>query len=90
LNRVNHKEYPNTIYGVIFDKKFGVQYSPTADGRIYNTPNKDSVNAAKSALEGYNNIGNSMYFYNPKKSSGTWIKNNRIFYTTIGNHNFHL
>lgn len=90
LNRVKHKEYPNTIYGVIFDKKFGVQYSPTADGRIYNTPNNDSVKAAKSALEGYNNIGNSMYFYNPKKSSGSWIKNNRKFYASIGNHNFHL
>lgn len=90
LNRVKHKEYPNTIYGVIFDKKFGIQYSPTADGRIYNTPNTDSIRAAKSALEGYNNVGNSMYFYNPKKAFGSWIKNNRKFYVTIGNHNFHL
>ncbi len=90
LNRVKSKDYPNTIYGVIFDKKHGTQYTPTANGKIYNTPNNDSVTAAKAALDGYNNVGNSMFFYNPKKSSGSWIKNNRKFYATIGNHNFHL
>ena len=90
LNRVESKEYPNTIYGVIFDKKFGVQYQPVVNGRIYNTPGSESVKAAKAALEGYNNVGKSMFFYNPKKSSSSWIKNNRKYYTTIGNHNFHL
>ena len=90
LNRVKSNDYPNTIYGVIFDNKYGIQYTPTANGKIYNTPNSDAVTAAKAALNGYNNIGNSMCFYNPKKSSGNWIKNNRKFYATIGNHNFHL
>lgn len=90
LNRVKSKEYPNTIYEVIFDKKHGVQYTPSVNGAIYNTPNQESVAAAKAALGGYNNIGKSMFFYNPRKSSGSWIKNNRKFYATIGNHNFHL
>lgn len=90
LNRVKHKEFPNTIYSVIFDKKYGVQYQPTVNGRIYNTPGQESVSAAKAALSGYNNVGNSMYFYNPKKSTNNWISNNRTYFSTIGNHNFHL
>ena len=90
LNRVKSKEYPNTIYGVIFDRKHGTQYQPVANGRIYNTPGAESLKAAQDAESGYNNVGKSMFFYNPKKSSSSWIKNNRKYYTTIGNHNFHL
>ena len=90
LNRVKSSEFPNSIYSVIFDKKYGTQYQPTANGTIYNTPGTESVNAAKAALNGYNNVGKSMYFYNPKKTSSNWISNNRAYYTTIGNHNFHL
>jgi N-acetylmuramoyl-L-alanine amidase len=90
LNRVKSSEFPNTVYGVIFDKKHGVQYTPVANGKIYNSPEKDSISAAKSALEGNNNIGKAMFFYNPRKSTSNWIKNNRKFYATIGNHNFHL
>lgn len=90
LNRVQSREYPNTVYGVIFDKKYGVQYQPTVNGTIYNTPNAESTKAAKAAINGYNNVGNSMFFYNPRKSTSNWIANNRAYYTTIGNHNFHL
>ena len=90
LNRVKSSEFPNTIYSVIFDKKYGTQYQPTANGTIYNTPGNESVKAANAALSGYNNVGKSMYFYNPKKASSNWISNNRKYYTTIGNHNFHL
>ena len=90
LNRVKSRDYPNTVYGVIFDTKYGVQYQPTKNGTIYNTPNGDSVEAAKAAVNGYNNIGASMFFYNPKKSTNNWIAKNRTYYATIGNHNFHL
>ena len=90
LNRVKSKDFPNTIYSVIFDRKYGVQYEPTINGTIYNNPNTQSVEASKAALSGYNNIGKSMYFYNPKKSSNNWISKNRKYYATIGNHNFHL
>ncbi|MBE7030839.1 MAG: cell wall hydrolase [Ruminococcaceae bacterium] len=90
LNRVKSKEFPNTIYGVIFDTKYGVQYTPTVNGAIYNTPNADSVAAAKEALSGAKPVGQSMYFYNPRKAGSSWIANNRPYYTTIGNHAFHL
>lgn len=90
LNRVKSNEFPNTVYSVIFDKKYGTQYQPTANGSIYNTPGAESVKAAEAAIDGYNNVGKSMYFYNPRKSTSNWIANNRKFFKSIGNHNFHL
>lgn len=90
LNRVISKEYPNNVVKVIFDKNYGVQYQPTINGAIYNTPSKDSMNAAIAALEGAKPIGKCMFFYNPTQSSSNWIKNNRPYFTTIGNHDFHI
>ncbi len=90
LNRVESKDFPDTVKGVIFDRKYGVQYQPTANGAIYNTPSDTAVKAAKSALEGANNIGKSMYFFNPKKATSNWISKNRTYYATIGNHKFYL
>lgn len=90
LNRVESSLFDNTIHGVIFDRKYGVQFTPTANGTIYNTPSGDSVIAAKRALFGENTAGKSLYFLNPKISTSFWIVNNRIFYKTIGNHDFYL
>ena len=47
LNRVRSESFPNTIYGVIFDRKWGIQFSPVANGTIYNTPSYTSILAAK-------------------------------------------
>ncbi|MBQ4161101.1 MAG: cell wall hydrolase [Clostridia bacterium] len=88
LNRVNSSQYPNTIYGVIFDDKYGVQYTPSVDGTIYNTPSYASVMAAKRALHGENNVGGCLFFANPNQ--GSWVARNRTFYTQIGNHAFYL
>lgn len=48
LNRVNHKSFPNTIYGVVFQKG---QYSPTWNGSYYKTPTDRAVKNAKYLLE---------------------------------------
>ncbi len=90
LNRVLSSAFPNNVVKVIFDTQYGVQYQPTVNGAIYNTPSADSVSAAIAALEGAKAAGNSMYFYNPKTSTNNWISKNRPYYTTIGNHDFHL
>ncbi len=90
LNRVESELFPHTIYGVIFDKKFGVQFTPVATGTIYNNPTKDSYQAAKRSLKGENNVGKSLYFLNPKISTSFWIVNNRKFYRSIGGHDFYL
>ncbi|NLP46816.1 MAG: LysM peptidoglycan-binding domain-containing protein [Epulopiscium sp.] len=90
INRKKSPEFPNTIKGVVFDRNYGYQYTPVANGTIYNNPSADSIRAAKEALSGKNNVGRCMYFLNPRKSTNFWILRNRTFYCTIQNHDFYL
>lgn len=43
LNRVASSDFPDTIYGVIFDDRWGGQFEPVRNGTIYQTPTEDSV-----------------------------------------------
>lgn len=90
LNRVDSNQFPDTIYGVIFDTQYGVQFTPVANGTIYNTPGGESYSAAKQAMHGRNEAGESLYFCNPQTSTSTWILQNRQLYRTIGKHEFYL
>lgn len=90
LNRVSSDLFPDTIYGVIFDRTHGIQFEPTINGAIYNTPDKDSIKAAKHALSGTDVAGDCLYFFNPKTAQSNWISKNREFYTSIANHDFYL
>ena len=89
MNRVAHPSYPNTIYGVIFDRKYGVQFTPAANGTIYKTPNADSVRAAKMCLEGYSLSREMLFFLNPRIASSLWIVNARTPVMSVGNHDFY-
>lgn len=89
LNRVASGSYPDTIYDVIFDTKYGTQFEPTSNGAIYNTPSEESIKAAKRALSGENNIGGALYFYNPSLVDAVWIRTNCTYIQTIGCHNFY-
>lgn len=90
LNRVNSSEFPNTIYGVIFDRKYGIQFSPVANGTIYKDATWESTVAAKICLEGYSVSNRILYFVNPKVSPNSWISRNRVFFRQIGNHAFYI
>lgn len=90
LNRVNSSEFPNTIYGVIFDRKYGIQFSPVANGTIYKDATWESTVAAKICLEGYSVSNKILYFVNPKVSPNSWISRNRVFFRQIGNHAFYI
>jgi N-acetylmuramoyl-L-alanine amidase len=90
LNRVKSNLYPNTIYGVIFDRKYGVQFSPVLDGRIYNTPTYTATLAAKICLEGTSLSENAMFFLNPRTAESNWIVKSREYAYTIGGHDFYL
>ncbi|MBQ8404195.1 MAG: cell wall hydrolase [Clostridia bacterium] len=89
LNRVASAQFPNNIYDVIFDRKFGTQFSPVASGTIYKTPNADSVIAAKICLEGYSINKSILYFMNPSLATTNWISKNRPYAFRIGTHNFY-
>ena len=90
LNRVESDLYPDTIYDVIFDRKYTVQYEPVLNGTIYNTPSADAYEAARRCLEGENVVGDCLFFLNPRKATNFWIVKNRDFYRSIGNHDFYL
>ena len=90
LNRVKSKEFPNTIYGVIFDRNYGVQFQPILNGAIYNNPSYESMMASKFALKGERPVGDCLYFLNPATASNFWIADNRQYHTTILNHDFYL
>ena len=89
LNRVRHKSYPNTIYGVIFDRKHGTQFSPVSFGTIYNKPTESAIIAAKICLEGYSISDSALFFMNPRIATTNWISKNRPYAFTIGNHDFY-
>ena len=89
LNRVRSSAFPNTIYGVIFDKKYGIQFSPVANGTIYASPTAESVIAAKICLEGYSLSDDALYFVNLHIAPNSWISQNRPYLFTIGNHTFY-
>ena len=89
LNRVRDKSYPNTIYGVIFDRKHGTQFSPVAIGTIYDTPTASAIIAAKICLEGYTVSEDILFFMNPRIATNNWIALNRKFEFRIGNHDFY-
>ena len=89
LNRVANPTCPDSIYGVIFDSKYGVQFSVTQNGGIYEEPNEESVIAAKICLEGYNLVGDSIYFVNPDIGVSSWFAKTRVYVATIGQHDFY-
>ena len=89
MNRLAAAQYPNTIYGVIFDRKWGVQFTPVANGAIYKTPSAESIIAAKMILDGCRISGNALYFLDPRQASSFWIVENRQALFSIGCHDFY-
>lgn len=89
LNRVQSRQYPNTVYGVIFDRVGGTQFTPVAIGTIYKTPTESSVIAAKICLEGYSISEDILFFMNPRIATNNWISKNRPYAFSIGNHDFY-
>lgn len=89
LNRVRHAQYPNTIYGVIFDRKYGTQFSPVAFGTIYDAPSESAILAAKICLEGYSVSDTALFFFNPTIAVSDWISRSCTFEFRIGAHEFY-
>lgn len=81
MNRVRSPQFPNTILGVIYDPG---QFTPVTTGRFalalaQGVPD-ECYRAAQMALNGYNNIGDYLYFRTP---------NGRVSGLQIGGHIFH-
>jgi N-acetylmuramoyl-L-alanine amidase len=89
LNRVLDPTCPNTVKEVIFDDKYGVQFSVTENGTINDEPNEESILAAKICLEGYNLVEDCIYFVNPEIGISSWFYKNHDFVTSIDDHDFY-
>ena len=89
LNRVASDEFPDSIYGVIFDREWGTQFTPVDNGTVYHEPTQESVMAAKMCLDGVRVAGESLYFLDPEKSTNFWTMENRTYVMTIGCHWFY-
>lgn len=88
MNRVRSVDYPDSIHDVIFDTKYGVQFTPTVNGTIYNAPNEQSIAAAVKVLEGYSLDNRILYFVNHDLSDSQWFYT-RTFVFKIGDHSFY-
>lgn len=67
INRVLSSVYPNTVVGVVYQKK---QFSPVASGRLALALANDSATAkcyqaADEAMSGVTNVGQCVYFRTP-------------------------
>lgn len=89
-NRVASDQFPDTVKDVVFDRKNGVQFEPVSNRTIYDEPTAQSVLAARLVLAGADAAGESLYFFNPALSQGSWVRANRTYHTTIGCHRFYL
>ena len=88
LNRVESEGFPDTVEGVVFDKRYGVQFSPAYSGSIYNSPSEESLAAAKLALEGVRIMEDGLYFAATYVASSCWAGRNRPVLGSIGGHVF--
>lgn len=84
LNRVESHQFPNSVHDVIFS---GIQFSPVDNGSIYLEPSRDSVIAAKLALDGAREAGDSLFFH--RKNLNAWAARNKTYVTTIADHSFY-
>lgn len=86
LNRVKHKEFPNSVKKVIYQEK---QFSPIANGRFDRVEsNKDCKKALDMITEdGWDESEGALYF--ESKSDSTWHEDNLRFLFRHGNHYFY-
>lgn len=86
INRVKNPNFPNTVYGVVFEPG---AFTAVSDGQYYSHPTASSVKAARAAISGWDPTGGSLYYWNPVTATSKWIWSRRII-ARIGKHVFGL
>lgn len=84
LNRVASPDFPNTVYGVIYQPW---AFTAVHDGQINLEPNSEAYQAAQDALSGWDPSYGSLYYYNPDVATSSWIWTRKPV-VTIGKHIF--
>ena len=89
LNRVASEAFPSTIMAVVLDRENRIQFSPVENGDVVAEPDEIAVIAAYLVLEGYNTVGDSLFFVNPERGDDTWFRKALTPTVTIGHHHFY-
>lgn len=84
LNRTRDPRFPKTIAGVIYQTG---AFTATVDGQIASNMEKNSINAARDAMNGWDPSGGAIYYFNPAKTTNKWIWS-RPLIKIIGKHRF--
>lgn len=91
LNRVVHRNYPNSLYGVIMqrDSRGYAQYSPIDDGSIHTPAGQSAKDAVRDALAGWDPSQGATGFFAPAKvtNKNNWVWK-QVAIVQIGNHLF--
>lgn len=84
LNRLESNEFPDTMYGVVFQKN---AFTCVNDGQYYLRPNQTAYKAALEAMQGNDPTNGCLYYWNPATATSKWIWTREVE-TQIGNHVF--
>lgn len=84
LNRVEDPNFPNTIYGVVYQPW---AFTAVYDGQINLEPDEECYQAARDAMNGWDPTYGCIYYYNPATATSQWIFSRQVV-TQIGKHVF--
>ena len=84
LNRVKSPDFPNTVYGVIYQPW---AFTAVHDGQINLEPDTAAYQAAQDTVGGWDPSYGSLYYYNAAKATSQWIFSRKTV-VTIGSHIF--
>lgn len=84
LNRVAHPSFPDSLSGVVYQKG---AFSCVNDLNWYQAVAELSKRAARDALNGWDPSGGAIYYFNPSKTSDSFMHSRPVI-KTIGNHRF--
>ena len=84
LNRIEDDGFPDTMYGVVFQKN---AFTCVNDGKYYLQHNRTAYEAALEAMQGNDPTDGCLYYWKPVTATSKWIWS-RSIETQIGNHVF--
>ncbi|WP_397334176.1 spore cortex-lytic enzyme [Paenibacillus macerans] len=84
MNRIQSAKFPDNIRDVVFQPG---AFTAVDDGQFWLSPDKTAYLAAQDAVRGWDPTYNSLFYFNPKTATSSWIWT-RPQNVTIGNHIF--
>ncbi|PYY25904.1 cell wall hydrolase [Paenibacillus illinoisensis] len=84
LNRLKSHQFPNPLVKVITEP---LAFTVVSNGQFWLKPNRRAYRTAREAMKGNDPTAGSLYFFNPDKSTSTWVKRLQLK-LRIGRHEF--